>query len=231
MKKKSLFLACFVYLSFVSIESFSQDNTSDTKKTRHELNIIVDDIFAKTLVADHSYYNDYTNSALNSPKVGLGYKLNFNNAALRTKISFGSNQNTSNGPANTSKSDYSSVATKFNIGYELQKDIDKLQIFYGLDVFLNYNALTLKNSSVHNSASYDSKSSSNTLGFGTSPFFGVKYFVIPNLSISTEINFSIESYKSSDKSSNQSNPETSTDYKGMHTRIGPIGNIGINLHF
>lgn len=231
MKKKCLFFACLIYLSLVSKELYSQDNTSDTKKMRHELNIIVDDIFAKTLIVDLSHYEDYTSVVLNNPKIGLGYKLNFNNSALRTKISFGSSQNSSNGPTNNSKSAYSTVSTQFNIGYEFQKDINKLQIFYGLDVFVAYNKLTTENSSIYNSTSYKSKNSSNTLGFGASPFFGVKYFVIPNLSISTEINFTIETYKSTEKNSNQSNSTTSTDSKGINTHIGPLGNIGINLHF
>ena len=231
MKKKCLFFAGFIYLSLVSLELYSQGDTSDTSKPRHEFNIIVDDIFAKPLVIDPSEYNDYFSEIQNIPKVGLGYKVNYNHSAFRTKVSFGSCQNSTHSPVNDTKSDYSTVSTQLTLGYEWQKDINKLQIFYGLDLFIDYNSLTMKNSSLYNSISYHSKNSSNTTGFGTSPFLGVEYFVNPYLSFSTEINFTIESYKGKDKVSNQSNNNTSTDLKGFNTRIGPIGNIGINLHF
>ena len=231
MKKNYLFFACLIYLSLVSIELYSQDNTSDTRKPSHELNIIVDDIFAKPFVIDPSEYNDLSFGIQKMPKVGLGYKVNYNHSAFRTKVSFGSSQNSTHSPINDTKSDYSTVSTQLTIGYEWQKEMNNLQIFYGLDLFIDNNTLTTKNSSLYNSTAYHSKNSSNTTGFGASPFLGVEYFVNPYLSFSTEINFTIESYKGKNKVSNQSNNETSTDLKGLNTRIGPIGNIGINLHF
>ena len=117
MKKKCLFFAGLIYLSLVSIELYSQDNTSDTRKPSHELNIIVDDIFAKPFIIDPSEYNDYSSEIQNIPKVGLGYKVNYNHSAFRTKVSFGSSQNSTHGPVNDAKSDYSTVSTQLTIGY------------------------------------------------------------------------------------------------------------------
>lgn len=231
MKKKSLLFACLIYLGLVSMELYAQDNPLGIKKTSQELNIIVDDVFARPLLIDPSEYNEYTFEIQNVPKVGLGYQINFNHSAFRTKLSWGSSQNSTHSPINDTKSDYSTVATQFTIGYEWQKNMNNIQLFYGLDFFIAYNTLTMKNSSRYNSTAYHSKNSSSTTGFGASPFFGVEYFVNPRLSFSTEINFTIESYKGANKISNQSVKETSTELKGLNTHIGPIGNIGINLHF
>lgn len=231
MKNKCLFFACSIYLSLVSVELYSQGDTPDTRKPSHELNIIVDDIFAKPLVIDPSEYNDYFSEIQTIPKVGLGYKVNYNHSAFRIKVSFGSSQNSTHSPVNDNKSDYSAVSTQLTIGYEWQKNMTNLQLFYGLDLFIDYNSRTMKNSSLYNSTSYHSKNSINTTGFGASPFLGVEYFVNPYLSFSTEINFTIESYRGKNKISSQSINETSTDLNGLNTRIGPIGNIGINLHF
>lgn len=231
MKKNYLFFACLIYLSLVSLELFSQVDASDSRKPRHELNIIVDDIFAKPLVIEPTEYNDYLSEIQKIPKVGLGYKVNYNHSAFRTKVSFGSSQNSTYSTVNDTKRDYSIVSTQLTIGYEWQKNMNNLQIFYGVDLFIDYNNLTTKNSSYYNSISYHSKNSSYTTGFGVSPFLGIEYFVSPYLSFSTEINFTFESYKGKTKNSNQSNNDTSIDLKGLNTRIGPIGNIGINVHF
>ncbi len=232
MKKKFLFFTGLIFLSLASVKLYAQNNVSDTPKTHSELNIIIDDIFAKPPVIDPSTYDYSTSGIQYIPKVGIGYKLNFSRSALRTKLSIGSSQNSSDKLISDSKSDNSSVSMQYNVGYEWQKNMNKLQIFYGLDLFVSHNAITAKSVNANNSRIYRSEDSYKLTGFGASPFLGFEYFVIPHLSISTEINFTVESYKgeSKNKSSYQDNI-TRYDLKGINTRIGPIGNIGFNLHF
>jgi hypothetical protein len=236
MKKKMMLFAWFFYTSLVSINLFSQGDTSGVKKPRHELDIIIDDVFAKSPIINYPFVNDiytpeYTITAQNIPKIGLGYKFNFNHSALRAKFSYGSGQSTQNYSSNSNSDDYSVVSMQISLGYEFQKNMKKLQLFYGLDLFFNYTDLSTTNTNVNNNTTYISKDVSLAPGYGASPFVGVKYFVLPNLSISTEINFTTEKYKTIDKTSYTGCPETTSYTYGSSTHIGPLGNIGINIHF
>jgi hypothetical protein len=243
MKKNYLTIVVFYLLVLISMSTNAQDSIS-RHNNRHEISIILDDIFARTVINySYPYYDmnyipyydvalyrqDYYNiQDINPLKIGLGYKLKFKHTALRTKISFGSEKYSSNQDGN--RSTFLDLTSRFFIGYEFQKKFKRLQIFYGVDGLIDYSQLNLD----YSSGFGNSKTNSHLLGYGVCPVLGVQYFLLPNFSISTEINFTFEYYKSQRKySSSYSgyNSENTTDTEGYITQLGPKGNLGINLYF
>ena len=68
-------------------------------------------------------------------------------------------------------------------------------------------------------------------GFGVRPLIGGKYFLTPALSVSTEIGFSMETYKGTETEKNSEVEEDDkTKISGSRRGFGPIGQISINIH-
>jgi hypothetical protein len=236
MNKNRLFSISLICISFISLGLYAQDNSLQSQRPRHQWSIILDDIFAKSPLADLSdnYELDvygYKSVLQNIPKAGLGYKLNFKNSAFRSKISFGHSQNTLDRVLNESQNDYAVLSTQINVGFEKQKSIGNLQLFYGVDVFLYYASIKTKSSYKISSAITKRRENSSITGYGPSPFVGVNYFIFPNLSVSTELNFTLESYTGKGESGYEGSLRPDYETNGIIARFGPVGNIGINLYF
>ena len=227
-----------IILSIQFFMSKGQENKESIKKTKHELSIVVDDIFTKSSYpiiypsSYSSYYIDYYTVDSNTPKIGLGYKYHFSKSAIRTKISVGHRNNTTDDKQDQIKFNASSFNVKSLIGYEFHKDISKTQIFYGVDLFIDY--YIVKNETT-NSAGFTINTLSSkykNTGFGISPLIGVKYFFNPIISISTEIKLNIESYSGESTHEDSDDPDIEkSEISGINTNFGPLGQISLNIHF
>lgn len=266
MRQRILTISLNLSVILFSLSVFAQNNDGTTSK-HNEINISFDDIFAKFPY----YYFDNTNmlldnnnaqlmdALLNTPKVGLGYKYNFSNGAIRSKISFGTSNQTYDNSSSTSSDENPTKISFFDIsgslGYEFHINVEKTQLFTGADIFINYSKYcttyqTTGQTGVYNpvTGNEDMVSYTNTnkdtdehLGYGISPFIGIKYFISPMFSVSTEMKFFVEHYEDNSNTKytttnpndngmdNESNP--GTKYTGLNTKFGPMGQISFNIHF
>lgn len=230
-----------IVVCFLTFPLYGQRCERSNFTSRNEISIVLDDLFVKNAFLYYPYINplssyyvypDYPFAELNTPKIGLGYKYHFAGSALRSKLSFGSRDYTSNDIDDTSKTDNSLLTTGFHLGYELHKNINSIQIFYGADLFANYSKFNSKNTNTHSSETYIYDRTYSYTGFGISPLLGVKYFISSSFSLSTELKFTIESYRGEDIYKNSSYAEENkTEISGIDTKFGPFGQFSINIHF
>ncbi len=215
----------------MALPSYGQETIEDNFASKHELSIVIEDIFAKILTSGQSQ-QDYHSAIYNAPKVGLGYKYHFDNSAIRTKVSFGLGDYTTDNKNYQRKEADSYSTFKLFLGYERHENLNNSQFFYGLDVFLYYGKYLNTNTyySGYPYSTYENKY--NTTGFGVSPLIGAKYFFNPMISVSTELKLSIESYKEESLEDYSINWEGSkTKASGLYAKFGPLGQISINIHF
>ena len=123
----------------------------------------------------------------------------------------------------------STLETGFYLGYQWQKTISRVNIFYGFDGSVNY--FKNKFSYSINTSSNSGNSYSNVI-FALSPLLGVNCFITPNLSIGTEVKLNLE--YSSGKYKNEythSGEADETKSSGFKARFGPLVFLSINIHF
>ena len=239
--KKTISIAILV-LSFSGL--FGQESNELGYKSKHEFCIVIDDIFAKNSFTYYPimyysasslyipYYIDYSSLDLNTPKVGLGYKLHFGKSALRSKVSVGLRNNESDDKKSERKNEYSFFSSNISLGYEFHKNMNKTQIFYGFDLLMNINNTASKHTNYGNTQETTSESIYKSTGFGVSPLIGAKYYLSSSVSISTELKYIIESYSGENVYKSSENTEDNkTETKGINTKFGPLGQISINIHF
>ncbi|MDA3894129.1 MAG: outer membrane beta-barrel protein [Salinivirgaceae bacterium] len=240
--KKKIFLVFFSLLFFSILYLNAQEKHDNSIDSRYELSIVIDDLFGKQTYSSYPYYEPYYlkySSSIavipinvNIPKIGLGYKYHFDKSAIRSKLSFGSSNITNNNVNDSSKSENSITVLGITVGYEFNKTFDKVVIFYGLDVSMKVNNINYESSYTYENEVYTNKSAQQYNAFGISPLLGVKYFITPKLSVSTEIKYVIESFESKETNKlSGSDIERKTEGSGTNTYLGPIGQISINVHF
>ena len=88
--------------------------------------------------------------------------------------------------------------------FELQNKIDNVQIFYGIDIvesIVNFSSESINEISFGDNPKtpYTIKSSGDYLSLGLSPLLGVKYFITPRLSLSTELHCTVSYFDSYSK--------------------------------
>lgn len=237
---KKLITIVLLVLSISGV--FGQESNNDYYISKHEISIVIDDIFAKNTFASYPivyyttssyipYYIEYSTIDLNTPKIGLGYKYHFSKSALRSKISVGLRNYESDDKNSERKNEYSFLTSNISLGYELHKNMNKAQIFYGIDLFMNFNNTTSKHTNYGNTPNTSSENIYKYTGFGVSPLIGAKYYLSTAISISTELKYSIESYSGESFYKNSENAEDDkTKTKGINTKFGPLGQISINIH-
>lgn len=233
MKHLTFFIICALPV-FV----YGQKNEDFQINSKNELNIVIDDIFAKEVVypiyeyINGAYYVYNPSSNVTTPRIGLGYKFHFSNSALRSKISLGSKNTTNENKIDTNKTENSIFSYSISLGYEFHKNFNRTQLFYGADVYLNNNKSTYKNTSTYNSETYTSETNTSSRALGISPLIGVRYFLSPAISLSTEVKFSIENLTGENNSSySQNDSKNKNEFSGFQTYFGPIGQLSINIHF
>ena len=219
-------------ISLIStVDTFAQEN----KISKHELSIVIDDIFVKSyynnmyLDKDMYYYNILPENAL-MPKLGLGYKFHFSKSAIRLTNTFAfSNYQQDNEVSY--KNENTVIGLNSFIGYELHKNFNKTQFFYGLDASLKYYKSKSKSENYHNNPVYINTYKEVFKAYGIAPFFGIKYYITPNISLSTELKFLVQSYnKEYTSSSTYNNSENKSTVKGINYQFDPLGQLSINIH-
>jgi hypothetical protein len=245
MSALTLFLVSFLFLCNPAFSQDDEEVKYNTKK--HEINIGVADIFAKSYWWYTDYYVNvygeimfpyYDGNYHRQPNLVIGYKCHFDKGALRLGTNFRYNNNSyeDDDPQGT-KLTYGNWGTALNVGYEWNSVFGRVNFFYGLDGSVKYTKYEIdsesKNSSIINTDNYEH----NETCLGISPLLGINFFITPALSIGTEVKLTAE-YVSGD-SKYQSNTVTPyvNDYTediqkrtGFRTYFGPLGYLSINIH-
>jgi len=209
---KKLTFTIFILLSVLSL---TKSQTITEKK--NELNLGFFNIFELT----------------SSPELGIGYKRQFNKFAFRfsTTYLYENSEYLADkyGYYRWSAHGYE-VTTK--LGLEKFKNYTKTQIYYGLELQTSYEQ---NNYEENISSDYDIwKEERKTYGISPSIFLGVKFFIIDNISISTELNTSCSFTKTIIKiysdHTNSDRVENAYDNE-IKISLQPIGLISLNFHF
>jgi len=236
MKSKILLV-----IGILTYPVYGQESDESYYSSKSELSIVVDDIFAKNtyVYPSNLYYPTpfslYSNTILEAvitPKIGMGYKFHFIKSAIHSKISVGYRNETVRNKYDTSTAENSLLTSGISFGYELHKNMNRTQLFYGVDMFINYSKLNSKSTNFYNSEKYISERIYNMMGYGISPLIGVKYFLGSSISVSTELKYSIEAYNG--KNVSRYTGDTGDDIdkiSGTDTKFGPLGQISLNIHF
>ncbi len=150
-KRLKIFLSSILCITLIN-NGFTQESGS---KSNHQINISVDNIFAKSTIqypvynqyGDLIYYpKNYNTFQMPKPIIGLGYKYSFSNNGILVKVNIGRQ----NYEKKTTDDDYygdmdppvtnvSNTNMITNIGYERQLNFEKTRIFFGISGFLDYN--------------------------------------------------------------------------------------------
>ncbi len=236
MKNYIAFLICVL-----SLPAKSQENNESILPSRHEISIVAEDIFAKPVYIEVApiywdylpyYYNTDNNvREVPTPNIGLGYKFHFKNSALRAKLSLGTGSNESNGENNLTDSESSYLNLGISSGYEFHTNIERVQIFYGADIFFRYDKYDSESTNYYETQTYKSETILKTSSYGICPILGIKYFLTSALSLSTELKYSLETYKGDMTNKYTGATDSKTKLSGSDTRFGPLGQISINVHF
>jgi hypothetical protein len=239
MKNKHLLLST---LFFLSLLLNAQENQSSNFKSNHELSIIVDNVFAKNNFENIWYTNDYgdvigyyPSKEGVTPEIGLGYKFHLPGSAIRFKISGTYNNSEDKDDDYGYKNELTYLSSKIALGYEFHKNMQKTQFFYGLDVNMNFSELKSKytrDSYIYNyENTYTSETTTNYTAYGVSPLFGIKFYLNPSLSLSTELRYNVLFYKEEGIYKRSTSDEKDKDKtKGFKTDFGPLGQISFNIH-
>jgi len=240
---KKYIVAAFVFTICYGITNiYSQEKKPELLYSKQEISIVVDDLFGKQTYVSYPYFDPYYLPIysyirilpvnVNIPKLGLAYKYHFNTSALRAKIAYGSSNSKSESIRDSSKTESSVSSMQVNLGYEFNKTFEKVQVFYGIDVSMKISEVSSESSYIYQNETYTTENEQDYTAYGLSPLFGVKYFVTPKLSVSTEIKYTIETYEGSESSKySGDNNKNTTNNSGTNTFFGPIGQISINFHF
>lgn len=243
-----------ILLSIVAIlvvtTSFAQEEVNYFEK-KNEINIQIDDLFAKQSLIDYYYYTDfeyydlpafyyYYPDMTNSPSVGIGYKHHFAKGAIRVKGSLSIYGRTYKPDEDDedSKVRFASYYERISAGYEFQQNWGRTQIFFGIDATLAFQTLITEENRTYYVDPYeeyqvvDYKSISATISYGAMPFLGFRYYISPKFSLSTEYHLLIEGFTSKSKveidgEEDDNIPKTT----GFRTKFGPKGQITFSYHF
>ena len=236
--KKVLILSAIALFSFGLV---AQDEVKyNTMKT--EVNIAVANIFAKDSYYPVYYYingieylwfdYDYL-KVYRSPEAIIGAKFHNPKGAIRLSASLNHRNYKTEEKGNSNNYSFNIKHSGFriNAGYEWNKTIGRLVIYYGFD--LSYSHMNLYSKSEAESGSItENKINQNT--FGVNPLLGTNIFIFPNLSVGTEFKFFNEYLYGNIKNDYTTSYNTNTDdedFTGFNSYFGPVGFISVNLYF
>lgn len=237
---KKYLIVVIVLLS--GINSFAQNSNSDSSKVKHEISIIIEDIFEKNSFPyyyeyydryDYIYYDQF-NEDNSGAKIGLAYRLHFNNYAIRARVLFSSNNNTQN-VIDNNQAIYSRLNLGSFIGVERHLNINKAQLFYGFDFGLSKKKMSYKFDDFI-LEEYRQESDVKETSVIFSPLLGFKYHFHPAISISTELRFNIEKFYTDYQFKSRDTFDGSVSLienkkDGLKTKLGPVGFLSLNFHF
>ncbi len=213
---------------------------------KNEINVQVDDVFAKRelltsfYMYDYDYEYMYLMPMLNyGPTIGVGYKHHFSKGAVRLKVNVGTNmQKLMSKDAYDEYQDdikYFSHRERFSAGYEFHSNFKRTQVFFGLDAVITLEAVgteTYRNEYYYVKSGYTIENTQGTFSYGVKPFLGFKYFISPKFSVSSEYHVLLEGFVSKNKYKDGSNDsETESKITGFESKFGPAGQLTFSFHF
>ncbi len=228
--------------------SFAQEETNYFQM-KNEINVQVDDIFAKQGMLDYYYYNlDYNydypiyyyNDQMNAPAIGIGYKHHFSKSAIRLKGSLSIfTRNFENNKDNDSDDVFIGIYNeRVSAGYELHQNWGRTQIFFGLDAVIGLQTNVSKQKMIttdyngNTIQELDGKYIAANFSYGLQPFLGFKYMINPKFSVSTEYHILMERFVSNSKVKIEGrDDEEGSKTIGFTTQFGPKGQITFSYHF
>lgn len=224
MKIKMILMIVLIIPAF-----FLQAQDADTSP-KHELGIGVANLInpGPTYFPLYPYYDilPYYPYYYQQPSLGMNYRYHTGNGAWRIglELSFRSERSDNE----YSKSKNSQLSTGLRSGYEFHKTFKKVEIFYGTDLFATYAS---SSGEYKTKGSWDeSSNTSDNLQIGISPLAGVRYYITPNLSLSTETQFRMNYYQNWYQSSYNLD-ESNSFSDGFQMGFAPIGILSFNIHF
>ena len=254
MKKIIIVTGLCILLS--SNNLFSQDVDYSTNK--HEFSFQVGELFNKdNIVINNGYfpaynlcgtepfyaYYPYSEIRINQTLFGIAYKYHFKKSAIRlTTLGKFSNSNEKKEPSYSTNGIYKTTVSNSVIstylGYELQKNFQRTQLFYGIDIGFKYSEIVHKNEMSDFSSSYKSTYKYMEQNYQVASFIGIRIFISPRVSISTEVKFIYEHVITNTKQSfsniYESDSWSSDDNSKLinnNFSLLPVGNISFNFHF
>ncbi|NQT61226.1 MAG: hypothetical protein HQ557_19845 [Bacteroidetes bacterium] len=208
-----------------------------------------------------SIYYPYYNYTINKDNrlYGLAYKYHISKHALRLNFYF----NNSSDKETRSNNDYPDTPDiiKYNIsryrigfGYEMNKNFVRTGMFIGIDFYYDFRKEFSKSETAWKDRYYDdpldnnnyievkvnntTSNTDNKNSYGITQLVGVKYFLTPYLSFSTEARLIIENYSSNEEYWDfNDHPEYGRDqtvvseHIGSLSKIATVGTFSVNIHF
>ncbi len=245
--------------AFITLNAFARQSGEATKTSNHELNIIIEDIFAPKYVQPNIYYvssseygpsyypYSYYSFDLTDQKItktGLGYKYSFGSSSLRAKVSIGFNSSEEEDTSANMSMNTKLFAPNIALGYQFHTDMGKVSLFYGADILFEYKKYAVEmERTVERWDNYsgsiierktEQKYEYTDRSLGVSPLFGIQYYITPSLSLSTELRYAVSFIKGKNKVRiiETTTPEENAETNtGIKTELGPLGQLSINVHF
>ena len=117
-----------------------------------------------------------------------------------------------------------------NLGYEWQKTISRVVIYYGFDITSDMvnRKFTYENNNYNGYHKSETKVNEYTIGIR--PLMGLNVFLFENVSVGTEIQYSLKYYTGSEKSTYTGSEDSKSKFDGIRTYFGPLGFLSINIH-
>ena len=208
-------------------------------QNKNEINVQVDDIFAKNNIFSYLYSGDSYESislyilGMDAPSVGIGYKHYFTNAAVRFKLSNSSVASSyTTGSNDNHDSKYAFFRRSISGGYEIHKRLNRSMVFFGADAVIAFQGIsTTEKISNYDGTYKDVESKYRGTSYGIRPFLGFKFYISQQFSVSSEYHFLFERYINRNISDVDREDQTTSESIGFKTSFGPLGQITFSFHF
>lgn len=212
-KKQILYLKIFFFISvafLITENGFAKDNK------KYELSIDFKNIFFKqdNDKLNSVYLDSGDNLFYEDNNLGVGFKIHKNRHAFRFKFFYKYDSG-----KNESQKDLIRFNTNLFSGYQINCDLEYLQIYYGSDILFAYKRVRVDNEILH------------IRNLGICPLFGVNYFIADNLSVSVETKIIIGKITYENSYRNQHYIYNRNDYSGEQKYFESTGIISVNYFF
>lgn len=236
--KKSLitiivFLIAICNSGYIYSQSDSQFNTYKT-----QVNIELTNIFAKNYIYYDYYFIDgdiyptlvYDN-LFHSPGVQFGLKFQNAKGAFRLSTAINYSSTIQEEDDNYGdKSSYKSFGSGLNFGYEFHKTVNRVVIYYGLDINTDYSSRKFSYENPSINGTNESETLVNEYALGVSPLLGVNVYLFKNLSVGTEVCYFLQYYSGNEKSTYSGGEDAKSKFHGFRSWFGPLGFLSVNIH-
>lgn len=263
MKSYTAHALLLVFSIIVSLGAFAQE--ADDKDRKIEFSIHLDNIFSDSpgnySDLSNPYMNNDTNMYISYDQeqyyrplmAGIGIRYLYSESlSFRAKVSYyglfsdANNKKDvivdSTGFSDQEYSYYTKVNNiRLNLGAQKQLGFEKGELYYGGDLVLSYTDAVYKKEilvlpliRIENPITY--RRSNQRLALGVSPYIGVRYHILPRVSISTEMGLFYEYYMTDmgEENWNVLNRkllESKSENAGHNVYFGPMGHLSVNFLF